>query len=114
MSRTSSYIDSLDTMPAEESSGIFDPVPALSTVGVCGCSREPAHDLEARVQRRLLNEPGLRFHSLSVHRLRNGAVCLEGVLSGSSIMPDISELISEIDGIDEVVNHLLVCQEDDG
>lgn len=103
-----------DEIAPEESSGIFDPVPANATIGVCGkpVQTAPAHDLETRIQRRLLNEPGLNFRSLTVRRLGNGAVCIEGVLTGSSIAPNIDDLVQEVDGVQRVVNHVLVCQGD--
>jgi hypothetical protein len=44
----------------------------------------------------------------------NGAVCIEGVLTGSSIAPNIDDLVQEVDGVQRVVNHLLVCQGEEG
>ena len=66
------------------------------------------HSIERQVQHLLTSQPGMTFSSLVVRRFNNG-VCIEGILE-SSEDADVCSLIRQIAGIDEVVNHLLVCR----
>ncbi len=67
-----------------------------------------AHQLEADVRRALNEAEGLDIHSLVVRRLPNG-ICLEGVIRVESDDFDVCSAVREIEGVGEVVNHLLVC-----
>ncbi|MFN0196750.1 MAG: hypothetical protein ACKVT0_08380, partial [Planctomycetaceae bacterium] len=71
--------------------------------------RKP-HFLECEVQRRLLSEPQYQFPSLVVRRLKNG-ICLEGILITDRDAPDVCELVREIDGVDDIVNRLVICRQ---
>jgi hypothetical protein len=59
------------------------------------------------VQRHLLSHPDLRFSSLVIRRIPNG-VCLEGVLEQGDL--DVSNLARNVAGVDEVLNHLVICK----
>lgn len=73
-------------------------------------SASPApHFLERRVQRALLSEPSYQFPSLVIRRMQNG-ICLEGVLITDDDAPDVCEVLRETCGLDDVVNHLVVCR----
>jgi hypothetical protein len=65
------------------------------------------HRVEQEVQRCLLADPGLRFSSLVIHRIRDG-VCLEGILEIDDECPDICNLVKQVAGVDTVLNHLVV------
>lgn len=67
------------------------------------------HEVEQEVQRRLMTEPGCRFSSLVVRRI-NGGVCLEGVVESGLCRDGIRDLVRQIDGVDEVLNHLVDCR----
>ncbi|HQX53324.1 MAG TPA: hypothetical protein PLY87_21815 [Planctomycetaceae bacterium] len=67
-----------------------------------------AHQLEADVRRALNEAEGLEIHSLVVRRLPNG-ICLEGVIRVSGDDFDVCGAVRDIEGVGEVVNHLLVC-----
>ena len=69
---------------------------------------ESSHQLELDVRRALLSEEGLDIASLVVRRLNNG-VCLEGVIRINGDDVDVCKAVREIDGVGEVVNHLVVC-----
>lgn len=70
-------------------------------------SRIAPHSVERAARRALLAEPTFHFSTLVVRRI-NGGVCLEGVMDvedGTS--PDVAGLLQRIDGINNVVNHLV-------
>ena len=68
----------------------------------------PAHQLESDVRRALSTADGLDIGSLVVRRIPNG-ICLEGVIRVSSDDFDVCSAVREIEGVGEVVNHLVVC-----
>jgi hypothetical protein len=82
-----------------------DPVPADS-----GIFREldaiRPHSLERQVLRKLLANPQLRFSSLVVRRTPAG-VCLEGVLTATD-GSDLCSLARQVEGVELVLNHVLV------
>ena len=82
-----------------------DPVPADSGI-FRDLSPNRSHTIERQVQRKLLAHPDLHFASLVVRRTRTG-VCLEGVLT-SADGPDVCTLARQVEGVQEVLNHLLV------
>jgi hypothetical protein len=57
------------------------------------------------VHRRLVAHPGIRLQSLVVRRTPAG-VCLEG---RAELEPDfdLNAVLTDIDGVDEVINHLM-------
>ena len=67
-----------------------------------------AHQLETDVRRALNAANGVDIGSLVVRRLPNG-ICLEGVIRVSSDDFDVCGAVREIEGVGEVVNHLVVC-----
>lgn len=67
-----------------------------------------AQQLESDVRRALNAANGLDIGSLVVRRLPNG-ICLEGVIRVSSDDFDVCSAVREIEGVGEVVNHLVVC-----
>lgn len=67
-----------------------------------------SRQLEASIRRALLAEDGLEVASLAVRRLPNG-VCLEGVIRVHSDDMDVCRAIRQIDGVGQIVNHLVVC-----
>jgi len=67
-----------------------------------------AHQLEADVRRALNAADGLDIGSLVVRRLPNG-ICLEGVIRVSSDDFDVCSAVREIEGVGEIVDHLVVC-----
>jgi hypothetical protein len=67
-----------------------------------------AHQLETDVRSALNAADGLDIGSLVVRRLPNG-ICLEGVIRVSSDDFDVCRAVREIEGVGEVVNHLVVC-----
>jgi len=86
-----------------------DPVPSDSTIAVieprfCG---ETPHRIESEVRRALLGHPDLHFKVLVVRRVQNG-VYLEGVLDAEVSAPDVSDLASQVPGVECVINRLLV------
>ena len=70
---------------------------------------ERPHRIEEDVQRELLAHPDLRFSTLVIRRLPGG-VCLEGVLNVNESMPDLCSLARSVNGVEQVVNHLVVRQ----
>jgi len=56
----------------------------------------------------LCAENGVDIGGLVVRRLQNG-VCLEGVIRVSSDDFDVCSAVREIEGVGEIVNHLVVC-----
>ena len=67
-----------------------------------------AHQLEADIRYALNAVIGLDIGSLMIRRMPNG-ICLEGVIRVSSDAFDVCSLIREIEGVGEVVDHLVVC-----
>lgn len=67
-----------------------------------------AHQLESDVRRVLNAAPGLDIGALIVRKLPNG-ICLEGVIHVSSDEFDVCNVVRGIEGVGEVVNHLVVC-----
>ena len=65
------------------------------------------HQVERAIQRELLGQPGLRFSSLVIRRIRDG-ICLEGVLETEDECPDVCRLVKSVAGVDNVLNHLVV------
>ena len=87
-----------ETVPASaaESQTTQIPTPA------CG-----PHNLECAVRRRLISQPGFEFSSLVVRRLDDGVV-LEGVLEGDADLDEIARLASAVQGVNRVLNRLVV------
>ncbi len=69
---------------------------------------QSGHQLESDVRRALMSEDGVHIASLVVRRLPNG-VCLEGVIHVSGDDVDVCKSVRKLDGVGEVLNHLLVC-----
>ena len=67
-----------------------------------------SHQLETEIRRALCAENGVDIGGLVVRRLQNG-VCLEGVIRVSSDDFDVCSAVREIEGVGEIVNHLVVC-----
>ena len=78
------------------------------TLGSAPAVSRSAHQLETDVRRALSAANGLDIGSLVVRILPNG-ICLEGVISVSSDDFDVCGAVREIEGVGEVVNHLVVC-----
>jgi len=91
--------------PSESPIAFDDPVPADSGI-LRDLTPNRSHAIERQVQRKLLAHPHLRFSSLVVRRTRNG-VCLEGVLTSAG-GPDVCSVARQVEGVQEVLNHLLV------
>jgi len=90
--------------------GWDDPVPSNSTVIASTLTDTTrGHDLEREVQRRLLEEPGLRFTSLVIRRLNDG-VCIQGVLETDSDAPDLTTLAKQVAGVDRVIDQVVIHQ----
>jgi hypothetical protein len=92
--------------PEEESPVAFDdPVPADSGIfrDLAPCF---AHSVERQVQRKLLAQPNLSFSSLVVRRMPDG-ICLEGIIT-STDGSDVCSLAKQVEGVNRVLNHLLV------
>ena len=66
------------------------------------------HFMESEVSRRIQQHPQLSVQSLTVHRIPNG-VCLEGRIISTSATLNLQEIVRGIPGLEEVVNHLIVC-----
>jgi hypothetical protein len=64
------------------------------------------HSVEREVHRRLSTHPGVRLQSLVVHKTPAG-VCLEGRVELLEPAFDVQAMLSDIDGVDEVINHLM-------
>jgi hypothetical protein len=67
---------------------------------------EQPHWVEREVHRRLTAHPGLRLQSLVVHRTRDG-VCLEGRVQLLEPELNLHDVLNDIDGVGEVINHLM-------
>jgi len=65
------------------------------------------HQLEQEVRNRLMAEPSLNFTSLVVHRVRGG-LCLEGVLETDGSDAEVSRLVRQICGGNQVLDRLVV------
>jgi len=73
-----------------------------------GSAFHSARSLETEVRRALNSAEGLDIGSLVVRKLPNG-ICLEGVVRVSSDDFDVCSAVREIEGVGEVVNHLVIC-----
>uniref|UniRef100_A0A7C2NZX8 BON domain-containing protein n=1 Tax=Schlesneria paludicola TaxID=360056 RepID=A0A7C2NZX8_9PLAN len=69
---------------------------------------DAAHEMEREVQRRLKAQPGIEIKSLVVRRTPDG-VCLEGRIETQEQDVDLRGLMAGIPGLNEVINHLVVC-----
>lgn len=67
-----------------------------------------AHLMEIEVMRKLQAEPDLKISSLVVRRLPLG-VCIQGNLESSHTPAEVKRLLLEIEGIEDVINHLVPC-----
>ncbi len=68
-----------------------------------------AHALELDVRRELLARDDWRFHSLVVHRMKDG-ICLQGVLEcdAPEAKDDVCDLVRQIAGCTDILDHLVV------
>ncbi len=73
-----------------------------------GLNSLSSHQLEAKIRRALCAENGVDIGGLVVRPLQNG-ICLEGVIRVSSDDFDVCSAVREIEGVGEIVNHLVVC-----
>lgn len=78
----------------------------IARVDLAEVDRAP-HRIEREVQHLLSSQPGLRVSSLVVRRVGNG-VCLTGVIESMDDQIDLSGLVKEVAGVDDVMNRLLV------
>ncbi len=100
------YTSTLSHRRCDDSPVAFDdPVPADSGI-FRDAAPSRAHSVERQVQRKLLAHPRLRFSSLVVRRMPNG-ICLEGVIT-STDGSDVCQLARQVEGVNQVLNHLLV------
>jgi len=89
-------------------------MPAATTpVGSAESARPVAdldarHSLEREVHRRLQSHPGLEIKSLVVRRTPSG-VCLEGRIEVQDGDVDLRRLMAGVPGLNELINHLVVC-----
>ena len=66
-----------------------------------------AHTTELDIQRRLLTEADCKFHSLVVHRFRDG-ICLQGVVNGNAEeAKKICRIAEEVAGVGKIINRLI-------
>ncbi len=93
--------------PAIQLTAMDDPVPAQSAIGVCGDVPCDGHNLETKIQRWLLQHPGLKFSALVVRRVPDG-VCIEGLLESDEGSPDLDVMLGPLPGVDRIVNLLQV------
>lgn len=71
------------------------------------------HQMEADVQRALLDCGDARFSHLVVRRMPNG-VCLQGVMEVTGeTTPDVAGLVRRAAKVDQIINHLLICNSRD-
>jgi osmotically-inducible protein OsmY len=84
-----------------------DPVPSFYDPTHHEQETAPPHSIECEVLRRLKHSPGMKFQELSVHRLPDG-VCLMGVVKVDAQAGDICEIARLVNGVDRVVNRLVV------
>ncbi|MDZ4686922.1 MAG: hypothetical protein SH850_17750 [Planctomycetaceae bacterium] len=89
-------------------------MPAATTLVGPGETARPVpnldapHSLEREVHRRLQAQPGLEIKSLVVRRTPNG-VCLEGRIEMPDGNVDLRQLMIGVPGLNELINHLVVC-----
>ena len=69
---------------------------------------DPAHHIEQEVRRRLMATPRLKIDSLVVRRIDQG-ICLQGVVETLEANHDICSLVRTVDGVNRVINRLLVA-----
>lgn len=91
-----------------EATGDSRRIASAHTFARCGMTPQP-HGVEQAVQRQLLGHPDLKFSSLVIRRIRDG-VCLEGFVEGSDGLSDACRLARTVDGVNQVLNHLVVRQ----
>jgi hypothetical protein len=87
--------------------GWDDPVPSVSVSSTISPAPAVSHEIEYEVQRRLLDEPGLRFSSLVIRRVNDG-VCIQGVLETETDAPDLSRLARQVNGVKRVIDQVVV------
>lgn len=94
-------------MPAKEISreGNGSSPPRFASEAVGGPS---PHQVEQDVRRALLSHPAFHFSSLVVRRIADG-VCLQGVLEADDDSPDVSSIAQRVNGVNCVLNHLLIA-----
>jgi hypothetical protein len=64
------------------------------------------HTTELNVRRTLISECDCKFHSLVVHRMRDG-ICLQGVVDGTPADADeICRIAATVSGLGNVINRL--------
>ena len=68
-----------------------------------------AHVTELQVQRELLSRKKWAFHSLVVHRMRDG-ICLQGVVQAEddTDTAEICDIARTVAGVTNVINHLVL------
>ena len=65
------------------------------------------HRFEHSLRRKLLSQPGMRFSSLVIRRLRDG-ICLEGTLQVDDGATDVGGTLKKVCGVQRLLNHLVV------
>ena len=60
------------------------------------------------VYSRLMNADGLDFQSLVVRHINDGSVCLSGIVYIHDESPEIDAIACEVNGIENVVNRLVI------
>ena len=108
MTSDARHRSSRNSQTAPHTLALDDPVPSGSCVADVEREHCHPHDVEAEVQRVLLGTPDLDFTSLVVRRVPQG-VCLEGVVYGTRRTNDVADLARTVNGVDVVINHLLMC-----
>jgi osmotically-inducible protein OsmY len=64
---------------------------------------------EARIRRELLGHEEWQFERLVVRQIPGG-VCLEGAMLSHADFDEITSCVRQFDGVQEVLNQLIVCQ----
>ncbi|MEZ6047693.1 MAG: hypothetical protein R3C11_19360 [Planctomycetaceae bacterium] len=71
-----------------------------------------AHSIEREVHHALLTTPGLKIHSLVIHRIPDG-ICLDGTIELEQPLDNPCELITALIqkevGVNRVVNRMVTC-----
>ena len=98
---------SMNVEPNSPLTAMHDPVPAHSCLGTCGEQTSDGHSLEVKIQRWLLQHPGLAFASLVVRRIPEG-ICIEGVLESDEGSPDLCVMLGHLPGVRRVINNIRV------
>lgn len=68
----------------------------------------PLHPVEYEVMRKLQSHPQLKISSLVIRRIPTG-ICLQGVIEADPEYIDLQKLLTEIEGVDQVINQLVPC-----